>query len=104
MVDIFQPITERARRRLKKTDPKPCACDAPVARRIGTGAGIIFKGSGFHQTDYRSESYKQAAKADKESSDPKAKKSGDSKAGAKAGAKADTKANKKETKSTGAGD
>ena len=103
VVDIFQPITERARRRLKKTDPRPCACDAPVARRIGTGAGIIFKGSGFHQTDYRSESYKQAAKADKESSDGKAKKSGDSKAESKAGAKSGTKANKKETKSTGAG-
>jgi putative FmdB family regulatory protein len=37
-----------------------------VKRLIGTGAGIIFKGSGFYQTDYRSESYKSAAKADAE--------------------------------------
>jgi putative FmdB family regulatory protein len=36
-----------------------------VQRLIGTGAGLIFKGSGFYQTDYRSESYKKAAEADK---------------------------------------
>jgi putative FmdB family regulatory protein len=35
-----------------------------LRRLIGTGAAIIFKGSGFYQTDYRSESYKSAAKAD----------------------------------------
>ena len=35
-----------------------------LKRLIGTGAGIIFKGSGFYETDYRSDSYKQAAKAD----------------------------------------
>lgn len=37
-------------------------CAGPVRRKIGRGAGIIFKGSGFYQTDYRSESYKAAAK------------------------------------------
>ncbi len=36
-----------------------------VRRLIGTGAGIIFKGSGFYSTDYRSESYRQAAQKDK---------------------------------------
>ena len=35
-----------------------------VRRLLGTGAGIIFKGSGFYSTDYRSEGYKQAAKSD----------------------------------------
>lgn len=35
-----------------------------LRRLIGTGAAIIFKGSGFYQTDYRSESYKSAAKAE----------------------------------------
>jgi putative FmdB family regulatory protein len=35
-----------------------------LERLIGTGAAILFKGSGFYQTDYRSESYKSAAKAD----------------------------------------
>jgi len=33
-----------------------------VKRLLGTGAGLIFKGSGFYITDYRSDSYKQAAK------------------------------------------
>lgn len=35
-----------------------------VKRVLGAGAGLIFKGSGFYITDYRSESYKQAAKKD----------------------------------------
>ncbi len=35
-----------------------------VTRQIGTGAGLLFKGSGFYITDYRSEGYKQAAKKD----------------------------------------
>jgi putative FmdB family regulatory protein len=35
-----------------------------VRRLLGTGSGMIFKGSGFYTTDYRSEGYKTAAKAD----------------------------------------
>ena len=42
-------------------------CPGPVQRKIGRGAGIIFKGSGFYQTDYRSDSYKAAAKKESES-------------------------------------
>lgn len=34
-------------------------CQGAVKRLLGTGAGIIFKGSGFYETDYRSESYKK---------------------------------------------
>ncbi len=37
-------------------------------RLIGTGGGVIFKGSGFYQTDYRSDSYKKAAAAEKSGS------------------------------------
>ena len=37
-----------------------------VKRLLGTGAGLIFKGSGFYITDYRSEGYKQSAKKDSE--------------------------------------
>jgi putative FmdB family regulatory protein len=60
--DEFQSMSEQP---LKKC-PK---CKKPKLRRVfGTGAAILFKGSGFYQTDYRSESYKQAAKADQESS------------------------------------
>ncbi len=36
-----------------------------LRRLIGTGAAIVFKGSGFYQTDYRSDSYKKRAEADK---------------------------------------
>ncbi len=39
-------------------------CKGKVKRLIGTGAGLIFKGSGFYITDYRSEGYKAAAKKD----------------------------------------
>ena len=38
-------------------------CQSVCKRLISAGAGIIFKGSGFYQTDYRSESYKKAEKA-----------------------------------------
>jgi len=50
------------------TDCPKAGCPGPVHRKIGRGAGIIFKGSGFYQTDYRSDSYKAAAKKDSESS------------------------------------
>ncbi|MEZ6143055.1 MAG: zinc ribbon domain-containing protein [Zavarzinella sp.] len=45
-----------------KTCPK---CNEDKLRRLfGTGAAILFKGSGFYETDYRSEGYKDSAKAD----------------------------------------
>ena len=40
-----------------------------LERQIGTGAGFIFKGGGFYETDYRSEGYKKAAEADKPASE-----------------------------------
>ncbi|HSJ23976.1 MAG TPA: FmdB family zinc ribbon protein, partial [Longimicrobiales bacterium] len=39
-------------------------CDAPAERLLSAGAGLLFKGSGFYITDYRSDSYKKAAAAD----------------------------------------
>lgn len=42
-----------------------------MERLIGTGAAILFKGSGFYETDYRSESYKKAAEADTKGTDAK---------------------------------
>lgn len=42
-----------------------------LERLIGTGAAVLFKGSGFYQTDYRSDNYKKAAAADKPASDSK---------------------------------
>jgi predicted nucleic acid-binding Zn ribbon protein len=43
-------------------------CQGRLKRLIGAGAGIIFKGSGFYQTDYRSDSYKSGAKKEKDAS------------------------------------
>jgi putative FmdB family regulatory protein len=42
-----------------------------LKRLIGTGSGVIFKGGGFYETDYRSDSYKKAADADKKAAEPK---------------------------------
>ncbi|QEH36655.1 Zinc ribbon domain protein [Aquisphaera giovannonii] len=55
-----------------KADPQtvcPTCHEPKLRRKIGPGAAILFKGSGFYQTDYRSESYKQAAKSDKPASE-----------------------------------
>ena len=55
-------------------------CQGQLKRLIGSGAGIIFKGSGFYATDYRSDDYKKAADKDKKaSSNAGDKKSGDQK-------------------------
>ena len=58
----------------KMSDPKleDCPlenCLGKVRRLLGTGSGVIFKGSGFYQTDYRSDSYKKGQS--KESAAPK---------------------------------
>jgi predicted nucleic acid-binding Zn ribbon protein len=51
---------------VKKTCPK---CGKKKLRRlIGAGGAIMFKGAGFYKTDYRSDSYKKGAEADKKSS------------------------------------
>ena len=55
----FQSITASAIRKC------PACGKLKVRRLLGTGAGIIFRGSGFYQTDYRSDSYRKAAEKDK---------------------------------------
>jgi putative FmdB family regulatory protein len=56
--ELFQSMTDET----KKTCPK---CKKKKLRRlIGAGGAIMFKGSGFYKTDYRSDSYKKAAAAD----------------------------------------
>jgi len=55
--EVFQSMNDA-----KLTDCPEEACDGPVKRLLGTGAGLIFKGSGFYETDYRSPSYQEAAK------------------------------------------
>lgn len=79
----FQSITAKPVRKC------PECGKMKVRRLIGTGAGIIFKGSGFYETDYRSKSYKDAAKADKDAGSKKSDSTDSGKTG------------KTETKSTG---
>lgn len=53
-------------------------CGGEVRRLISAGGGVIFKGSGFYATDYRSESYKKAEKKEKgEESSSKSESSSD---------------------------
>ena len=54
-----------------------------LRRLIGTGAAVVFKGSGFYQTDYRSDSYKKSAAADSGSSSSTEKTSGEKASGEK---------------------
>ncbi len=42
-----------------------------LERLIGIGAAVMFKGTGFYETDYRSESYKKGAEAEKKAKEPK---------------------------------
>ena len=58
-----------------------------LKRLIGTGAGVIFKGSGFYETDYRSNSYQEGAKAEKQAKESKAETKPDKKTEKKADAK-----------------
>jgi len=76
--ELFQSITAGVKRKC------PECGKLKLRRLIGPGAAIVFKGSGFYKTDYRSESYKSgAAKARKARST--AKSSGKSKSKSKAG-------------------
>lgn len=63
----FQSMTEEPLKRCPE-------CRGKVKRLIGPGAGIIFKGAGFYETDYRSDEYKRKAKSEKEPGSGKAEK------------------------------
>jgi len=59
----FQSITARPLRKC------PDCGKSTLKRLVGTGSGIIFKGSGFYQTDYRTESYKEGEKSEKKAAE-----------------------------------
>ncbi|MBI2560685.1 MAG: zinc ribbon domain-containing protein [Planctomycetes bacterium] len=64
--ELFQSISEKA---IKKCPE----CGEPrLERLLGAGAAVLFKGSGFYQTDYRSSEYKSRIKAENDT--PKAEK------------------------------
>jgi putative FmdB family regulatory protein len=97
--DEFQSFTDKPLRKCPK-------CGKPKLRRVfGAGGAVIFKGSGFYQTDYRSESYKAAAKAEQDSTKPAAgdKSSQTDKTASSDGAKAGKSAKSKGKASTESG-
>jgi putative FmdB family regulatory protein len=65
--EVFQSMNDA-----KLTECVSAECAGEVKRLLGTGGGIIFKGSGFYKTDYRSSSYQEGAKAEKASTAPAA--------------------------------
>jgi putative FmdB family regulatory protein len=83
--ELFQGINDP----LKKKCPE---CGKPKLRRLfGTGAAVVFKGSGFYETDYRSDSYKKAAEKDKKSGETKSESKSESKSEGKSEPKKETK-------------
>jgi putative FmdB family regulatory protein len=84
--ELFQSISEPVQKKCPK-------CGKLKLRRLfGTGAAVVFKGSGFYQTDYRSESYKKAAEKDKPASESKTE--------GKSESKSETKNSSSESKSS----
>jgi putative FmdB family regulatory protein len=57
--EVFQSMNDA-----KLQDCPQESCSGKVKRLLGTGAGLLFKGAGFYQTDYRSNSYQAGAKSD----------------------------------------
>ena len=106
--ELFQNITEDPIKKCPECGKKK------AVRQFGTGAAIMFKGSGFYETDYRSDSYKKSAEADKsnksESKGDSSKKSdsgsdksssSSSSTSSDSGTKSETKSNSSSKKSGG---
>ena len=70
LFEVFQNMSAD-----KLTDCPQQDCGGTVKRLLGTGGAVIFKGSGFYETDYRSASYKAGEKKAKEASAPPKKES-----------------------------
>ena len=83
--DEFQSIMAKPLRKC------PECSKMALKRLIGAGAAIIFKGSGFYETDYRSDSYKKGAEKDKGARDPKSGAKKDTKTETKAASKSESK-------------
>lgn len=84
----FQSITASPLRKCPKCSKMK------LQRLIGSGAGVIFKGSGFYETDYRSDSYNKGKDAEK----PKSKDTKDKKSESKTESKSETKTTESKTK------
>jgi len=86
--DLFQQMSAPVKRKC------PSCGKLKLRRLVGAGAGVIFRGSGFYETDYRSSSYKKAAEADKKSGS-------ESKSDSKSDSKSESKKDSGAGKSTG---
>ena len=76
--ELFQSISDAVKRKCPE-------CGKLKLRRLfGTGAAVMFKGSGFYETDYRSDSYKKGAEKEKKATEKKSEKK-DSKASSSKG-------------------
>lgn len=71
--ELFQSMKDKVKRKC------PECSKLSLERLIGTGAAVLFKGSGFYQTDYRTESYKKGASAEKKAKDEGKKSESDKK-------------------------
>lgn len=63
--EVFQSMNDA-----KLVDCPLESCAGTVKRLLGTGAGLLFKGAGFYQTDYRSSSYQAGAKSESAAAKP----------------------------------
>lgn len=98
--ELFQGINDPVQRKC------PDCGKLKLRRLFGTGAAVVFKGSGFYQTDYRSDSYKKAAEKDKKkssessgsSSEKSSEKSSDKSSSDKSSSSGESKAKPKKPK------
>lgn len=89
--EAYQAISAKPLRKCPK-------CRKMKAERlISSGGGIIFRGSGFYQTDYRSESYKQGASAEKKAQESSKSESSKAKSESSDSTKSDASTSKKST-------
>jgi putative FmdB family regulatory protein len=92
--ELYQGINDEKKRKCPECGKRK------LRRLIGTGAAIVFKGSGFYQTDYRSESYNKAKAADKPS-DGGGGGSGDTKSGSSSAGESKSSGEAKSSSSSG---
>ena len=89
--ELFQSMSDKVKRKCPE-----CGKNT-LERLIGTGAAVLFKGSGFYETDYRSKSYQDAAKSEKAAATDKPDTSDKSGTPAEAKPAADSKPDKAKT-------
>lgn len=94
--ECFQSISSPVKRKC------PACGQLKLKRLIGPGAAIVFKGSGFYQTDYRSESYKKRASEEKKAASPSTSESKAESNGGDAKAKSSAKDTAKDTSASDA--